>query len=85
MGLAFEIAGGLFLFAICARLMAGTIDWLDAKSSAITEDEARRRARLALVNQWPPPARAWRLAPRTFMAALLGLALLFLASRYLTR
>jgi hypothetical protein len=49
-----QIAGGILLALVALRLVASSIDWLDARTSRITDAEARRRARLTFEGRWPP-------------------------------
>lgn len=59
MPLAISIALGILLVLVFLRVLAFAIDWLDARTSYISEEEARRRARLALAGRWPPTPTRW--------------------------
>lgn len=73
------IAGGVLLALLALRLIAGAIDWLDARTSQITPEEAQQRARLTMTGQWPPPFPRL-LTAREFALSVMALALLWWAS-----
>jgi hypothetical protein len=77
-----EIAGGILLALLVLRLIVGVIDGLDAWSSELSDEEARRRARLTLAGKWPPPDFRW-LSVKQSIVAIIGLGLLWLASNRL--
>lgn len=52
------IGGSLFMLFIGNPL----IDWLDARTSRITPEEARERARLHMIGKWPPMPTTWQKA-----------------------
>lgn len=55
-GTVLTIAGGILLAALLIRAGVWFIDWLDARTSHLSEDEARSRAKLAMMGKWPPKA-----------------------------
>jgi hypothetical protein len=76
------IVGGILLALFCLRMGAAFLDWLDTRTSRITDEEARRRARLTMEGRWPPATR--RLISATeFMVSVIALSALWVASRYL--
>ena len=55
MSIALSVAGGILLLIAGLWLYRATVDWLDERTSQITDQEARRRARLTRSGEWPPP------------------------------
>lgn len=83
--LAVNIALALALLAVAVRLCVAFVDWLDARTSRITDAEASRRARLALIGQWPPPSPIRSIPTRHAVLVLIGLLLLWLVSQWMTQ
>lgn len=72
-------AAGIAAFILLCRLLAFGIDCVDAWTSRITPEEATRRAKLALIGQWPPVYRPWR-QPLDWFLLITGLSLIGLGS-----
>lgn len=84
MSLVFAIAFGVLLALGVLRLLAAVVDWLDARTSRISETEARHRAQLALRGKWPRTVERVTLAPRAWIITAGLLLLLWELSRLLT-
>lgn len=76
MALGFSIGLGLLVFAGLMRVGVGAIDWLDANTSDISTEEARRRAHLAARGEWPPALKPFLPTPRVTIGCIIGLLLL---------